>query len=482
MIVTLPEMGESEGDSKSCQSTKVYRNTYVPPSKVPTNVTAAAVKLSLPKIDKNTNTKLDAKSSTFAAIADNSMEIFGGIVTWMLLTMTNENQNEGGYLLSSPRGAGDRSGAAKREIWCVLVDKVFFNFAPDSVKARCHADLKHCHVTPVEGGLFRIDSSNSAAYSFKTLYFTGKNKEESARWFWKLYTQSASNNVQKYTNLNFQPGSPAAPFVIIRTADGENNPFKGQKDRISSHRPHRISPLLAAYRSDPMLDFLFVVEKKVEVKIKFSAADSIASISSDERDSTGPKKRTLTEALSKNKSILATTLESIIRQSSLLKARQMKIENRVNGNGHSECVVGIVDVRTVSPGVSGGGGGDREGGSKGDRVTSASSVRRCTDRVKDVHADTHTGTHILVHTVNHAADQILTECDTLTATKMNSEDVETEKEKEMEKEREIEKEKEREKEVNEELSKLEKKRFLRKHGNEVRSLGRSRLVGVRCTE
>ena len=164
------------------------------------------------------NTHAHTKSSTTTSSSSNSnnsngcqesqAEALGGIVTWSLLTMTNENQNEGGYLLSLPRGVGDRAGA-RREIWCVLVDRIFHNFAShETLKPRFQTDLRHCTVTPFEGGIFALESVRSAvpSQSFKALYFMGRNKREGAKWFWKLYYQSASNNIVKYSNLNFRPG------------------------------------------------------------------------------------------------------------------------------------------------------------------------------------------------------------------------------------------------------------------------------------
>ena len=48
-------------------------------------------------------------------------------------------------------------------------------------------------------------------YVFKQLFFMGKQKRESARWFWKLYTQSASNHVINYNKLNFKVTTPTTP-------------------------------------------------------------------------------------------------------------------------------------------------------------------------------------------------------------------------------------------------------------------------------
>ena len=162
--------------------------------------------LTLPRLGKSMLKSTKLNSTSNIAQSDNSVEVYGGVFTWSLLTMTNENYNDGGYLLSLPRGTGDR-GSSKREIWCVLIDRMFFNYASyDSLKSRLHADLRNCYITPMEGGVFSIDDNRSSTYSFKTLYFQGKNRKEGAKWFWKLYTQSASNNVQKYSNLNFRNG------------------------------------------------------------------------------------------------------------------------------------------------------------------------------------------------------------------------------------------------------------------------------------
>ena len=134
-------------------------------------------------------------------------ELFGGVITWSLITMSNEAQNEAGYLYTLPRGGGDRN-SAKREVWCVLVDSLFYNFAtPDALKPKVIADLRKCHVVPMANEIFRIDNINKRSsddYVFKQLYFMGKQKRESARWFWKLYTQSASNHVVNYNKLNFK--------------------------------------------------------------------------------------------------------------------------------------------------------------------------------------------------------------------------------------------------------------------------------------
>ena len=167
---------------------------------------------SFPRISKTLLTKIVPKPisiSSLIALPDPALEVFGGILTWSLLTMTSENQNEGGTLISLPRGAMDRGTSAKREIWCVLIDKMFYNFASyDSLKPRLHADLKSCYITPMDAGVFSIDENDqrSSSYSFKTLYFMGKNRKEGAKWFWKLYTQSASNSILRYSNLNFNSG------------------------------------------------------------------------------------------------------------------------------------------------------------------------------------------------------------------------------------------------------------------------------------
>ena len=157
----------------------------------------------------NMSNNMNMNISSFTILPDATLDVFGGILTWSLLTMTSENQNEGGTLISLPRGPMDRGTSAKREVWCVLIDKIFYNFASsDRLKPRLHADLRTCYVTPMDAGVFSIDENDNrtSPYSFKTLYFMGKNKKEGARWFWKLYTQSASNSILKYSNLNFNTG------------------------------------------------------------------------------------------------------------------------------------------------------------------------------------------------------------------------------------------------------------------------------------
>jgi hypothetical protein len=168
------------------------------------------------KTSTTTNNNSSNTSNNSNGSQESQAEALGGIVTWSLLTMTNENQNEGGYLLSLPRGIGDRAGA-RREIWCVLVDRIFHNFAShETLKPRFQTDLRHCTVTPFEGGIFALESVRSAvpSLSFKALYFMGRNKREGAKWFWKLYYQSASNNIIKYSNLNFRPGMYFPTFVV----------------------------------------------------------------------------------------------------------------------------------------------------------------------------------------------------------------------------------------------------------------------------
>ena len=157
----------------------------------------------------NMSNNMNMNISSFTILPDATLDVFGGILTWSLLTMTSENQNEGGTLISLPRGPMDRGTSAKREVWCVLIDKIFYNFASsDRLKPRLHADLRTFYVTPMDAGVFSIDENDNrtSPYSFKTLYFMGKNKKEGARWFWKLYTQSASNSILKYSNLNFNTG------------------------------------------------------------------------------------------------------------------------------------------------------------------------------------------------------------------------------------------------------------------------------------
>ena len=228
----------------------------------------------LPRIDATSSSTPKAHAKLFskqsnASAADGVGEVHGGVLTWSLLTMTNENQNEGGYLFSVPRGAGERGALVRREVWCVLVDKCFLNYvALDNIKPRLHADLKQCYVAPMADGIFRIDSDQSAPNSFKTLYFMGKNRKEGARWFWKLYTQSASNSIQKYSGLNFQPGGEGAAFAMTRgerdevglgTADrGVLEEDELSVRKLSAHR--NVSSQLQTLRADPMMAFVYSKE------------------------------------------------------------------------------------------------------------------------------------------------------------------------------------------------------------------------------
>jgi len=241
---------------------------------------------------------------------ENNIEVYGGIITWSLLTMTNENLYEGGYLSSTSRGGGNNS---KRDIWCVLVDRIFYNYAPDNLKPRCQADLKYCLITAIEGGIFRVDSANSSIYSFKTLYFTAKSREESNRWFYKLYTQSASNNIQKYSNLNFNlailtPFSMISPECDVVKGIKNLKNEKNEKDGKS----RVISPILIDYRNDPSLGFLFAVKDKDNEGL--GRARSSASIIVDSHTPIGEKakRKTLLDILSSHESALASTLKAII--------------------------------------------------------------------------------------------------------------------------------------------------------------------------
>ena len=227
-------------------------------------------KISSPKIFKS----LTGSPSSNAPphIPDTANDIFGGVITWSLLSITNENLNEGGYLLSIPRGSGDRGNLARREVWCVVVDRCFLSYLPiDSMKPRAYADLKHCYVTPMVDGIFRIDNEQavSSSSSFKTLYFMGRNKQEGATWFRKLYTQSASNNTRKYSALDFLPGGVAAAFSILHIKGDEAgfNPRSFREDGDTTIRKmrtpgHRVTSLLASLRADPMLAFVYKAKEK----------------------------------------------------------------------------------------------------------------------------------------------------------------------------------------------------------------------------
>ena len=197
----------------SCTAHPILKNLNV------TN-THAHMKTNTITRNNDNNSNSNSNNSNSNGSQELQAEALGGIVTWSLLTMTNENQNEGGYLLSLPRGVGDRAGA-RREIWCVLVDRIFHNFAShETLKPRFQTDLRHCTVTAFEGGVFALESVRSAipSQSFKALYFMGRNKREGAKWFWKLYYQSASNNIVKYSNLNFRPGECIPSSTISSTS------------------------------------------------------------------------------------------------------------------------------------------------------------------------------------------------------------------------------------------------------------------------
>ena len=234
--------------------------------------------ISSPKIFKKQT--VSSPSNTNPFMTDNTTVIYGGVLTWSLLSMTSESMNEGGYLISVPRGSGDRNNlASRREVWCVLIDKFFFTYPPiNSVKPRTHANLKHCYVTPMADGIFRIDNeelaTSSTSPSFKTLFFIGRNRKEGASWFWKLYTQSASNSVQRYSTLNFLPGGIAASFSIVQNEGDEAifNPKSIREDVDHTMRKirapgHRVNSHLASLRADPMLAFVFKEDDTDSYKI-----------------------------------------------------------------------------------------------------------------------------------------------------------------------------------------------------------------------
>ena len=280
LLITLPDTG-TEGPRSKCKSP-------VQPDSRPTTASTTASVATQPKLGRPVSTTLPSidplpappspkgkallmKTTKKQAPSptENANEVFGGVLSWSLLTMTNESQNEGGYLLSVPRGAGERGALVKREIWCVLVDQCFINYVSvDSIKPRVHADLKQYYVTPMAEGIFRIDSDRSASSSFKTLFFMGKNRKEGSRWFWKLYTQSASNSIQKYSSLNFHQGGDASAFVMTRTEGDEVGLGPGFDRKIllddedasslKSGAPGlRTSSELALFRADPMLAFVY---------------------------------------------------------------------------------------------------------------------------------------------------------------------------------------------------------------------------------
>ena len=234
----------------------------------------ASYQTSSPKIFKKQKQAVSSPSNTVPFISDNTTVVYGGVLTWSLLSMNSECMNESGYLISIPRGSGDRSNlASRREVWCVLIDKCFLSYPPvNSVKPRTHANLQHCYVNPMADGIFRIDNEEAAisstSPSFKTLFFMGRNRKEGATWFWKLYTQSASNGVQRYSALNFQPGGIAASFSILQIEGDETvfNPKSLREDSDNTMRKvrapgHRVTSHLASLRADPMLAFVFKAEE-----------------------------------------------------------------------------------------------------------------------------------------------------------------------------------------------------------------------------
>ena len=208
--------------------------------------------------------------------ADYAMELFGGVLTWSLLTMSNEAQNHAGYLYSLPRGTGGERSAAKREVWSVLVDAVLYNFAStDALKPKIVADLRQCRVVPLGNDVFRIDNINKRSddFAFKNLFFMGKTKKEGAEWFFKIYSQSASNVTHRYASLNFRAGD-AACFSMARDDHHRDDDARGRYKNASTsssssaaaaaskERDVRISPALQAYRADPMLQFLFEAPRR----------------------------------------------------------------------------------------------------------------------------------------------------------------------------------------------------------------------------
>eukprot|EP00596_Hydrurales_sp_CCMP1899_P008576 CAMPEP_0119053584 /NCGR_PEP_ID=MMETSP1177-20130426/74517_1 /TAXON_ID=2985 /ORGANISM="Ochromonas sp, Strain CCMP1899" /LENGTH=359 /DNA_ID=CAMNT_0007033571 /DNA_START=1838 /DNA_END=2917 /DNA_ORIENTATION=- len=269
--------------------------------------------------------------------------------------MTNEGANEGGYLLSLPRGVastGDKGNGniAKRDIWCVLIDRCFLSYSEsDNLKPKSQLDLRNCYVTPLEGGIFSVSEiKNISAYASKTYYFMGKNDEDGAKWFYKLYTQSASNTVLKYSNLNFKLGSVCHPFMMSKgggdneTTGYNNSPrtissmtLNSKNGKLANKFARRVSPILTAFRNDPMLAFVF--KKNMPEFSLRNLSNNRDFKSGDSLDMTGSRGSSLVGMMAKMRS----------RMSSMRDLNPSLLSSRDDLDARSPYAVAVTATRNV---------------------------------------------------------------------------------------------------------------------------------------
>jgi len=125
------------------------------------------------------------KSGCFIAPgADIGQSLSAGALTWSAISHTEEGQNSAGnfYFFSGP----SIHSSAKKKMWCVLIDRIFFIFVPGQSMCRPKKvfDMKICQVGGISGedasGMIRIKATS------ETLFILPSLIRESKSWLKKL--------------------------------------------------------------------------------------------------------------------------------------------------------------------------------------------------------------------------------------------------------------------------------------------------------
>lgn len=121
----------------------------------------------------------------------------GAVVTWSLLTVSYDLGDFAGevFLLSQPF-----IQASRRRQWITLIDRVLRIYStPSDLLPNLIFDLRSTHVVPLDGGIIRVK------YRLDTWFFYFIKPAEGIEWLRKMYSQSISNDIRKYSDAMIVP-------------------------------------------------------------------------------------------------------------------------------------------------------------------------------------------------------------------------------------------------------------------------------------
>jgi hypothetical protein len=155
--------------------------------------------------DRTTMTAADADAAATTGgslktkkytIADSPREFFGGVLSWSLLAIGNDEECDAGFIISLLQAS---TASGRRRMWCVLIDAQLMVFVSmGNLKPRWTINLRQCLVKPLPNAMFTI------SYDIHTWNFMGRNQSEGSKWFRKIYMHSQSQQIKRYHSLDFR--------------------------------------------------------------------------------------------------------------------------------------------------------------------------------------------------------------------------------------------------------------------------------------